>query len=312
MCIREIDQIGKSKKVARDKKIKAIHSHKTKSEVRKISKQFANYVRSEFDIKKLHNVTQEHYKSFLDSKSHTSLDYRRSIETHLRLLQKGLNKRSERFSKEQVQFVTEKRLIPSKNRNEGIRNRSLSLRDINIIKSNVSSQNVLNSINLMHNLGLRVSGSVSVKVGDVNFENGTLAVTEKGGRTRSVPIPGKFKSGLADMVQGKEADDRIVPMTATSVSNEIKRAAKAQNVTAYSGTHAFRHTYARNQVNRLMTPEEKQLFNRCLEQYKQGKGFDYGVHNQALYDSMKSKMDQVHAWIGHGENRFDLASRYMS
>lgn len=309
MCIREIDMIGKSKLEARRKGIKGIHSYKTKKEVLKISKQFANWARSERGIKNLHDLTQREYIDFLDSKSHTSLDYRRGIETHLRLLQEGLNKRAERFGKEKVQFITTQRLISPRNRSEGISDRSMSLRDIDAIKSKVSS-NVRNSIELMHRMGFRVSGSVSIKVKDVYLEKGYISVVEKGGRYREVPIPKGFEKTLARMMVGKVASDRLVPIKARTVQNAVNKASKELGI-KNNGTHAFRHTYARNRVKELMTKEEQALFHKCLSRYEEGKNFDYGVHDRKLYDSMKAKMDQIHAELGHGKNRFDLAIRYM-
>lgn len=309
MCIKEIDMIGKSKREAKENGIKGIHSYKTKKEVLKISKQFANWARAEHSIKNLHDLTEIEYKAFLDSKSHTTADYRRGIETHLRLLQEGLNKRSERFGKEMVQFTTENRLIASRNRLEGISDRSMSLKDINTLKIN-TSENVRNSIELMHNLGLRVSGSVSVKVENVNFGSKKVYVTEKGGRSRYVSIPKGFEKALAEMVEGKNPEDRIVNITARAVQNEVNKVSKKLGI-KNTGTHAFRHTYARNRVEQLMTEEEKNLFDKCISRYAENKNFDYGVKNRELYNSVKSKMDQIHRELGHGKNRFDLAVRYM-
>jgi len=311
MCIREVDRIGVSKKAARKQGMKFIHSKKVKNEVRKISMQFANYVRDNFDIKKLHNVTQEHYKAFLASKSHTTLDYRRGIETHLNLLQKGLQRRSERFGKEQVQFVPEKRLIPSRGRLEGVSDRSIKNASvIERLKENVS-RNVSNSIDLMHRMGFRVDGVVSIKVKDVDFEKGVVGVTEKGGRHREVPIPKGFEKKLAGMIEGKETHERLVPIKKGTVSDAIKEASRKINMQDYTGTHAFRHTYCRDRVDEIMTKGEKELLQRCLSQYAAGKNFNYGVHDQELYNSMKTKIDQIHAEVGHGKNRFDLALRYM-
>nr|WP_176705029.1 hypothetical protein [Bacillus sp. B-3] len=56
-----------------------------------------------------------------------------------------------------------------------------------------------------------------------------------------------------------------------------------------------------------MTKEEKELFEKCLARYAEGKRFDYGVHDRKLYNSMKEKMDSVHAELGHGKNRFDFS-----
>lgn len=113
------------------------------------------------------------------------------------------------------------------------------------------------------------------------------------------------------MIEGKEYHERLVPIKSGTVSDAVKKASEKLNVKNYTGTHAFRHTYARNRVNELMTKNEMNLFQRCLSQYLMGKDFNYGVHDRDLYNSMKSKMDKVHKEIGHGSNRFDLALRYM-
>jgi len=312
MSIREVDLIGVSKHEARKKDIKGIHSKKTKNEVRKISMQFANFVRDEFGVKKLFQMKEEHYKAFMASKSHLSLDYQRGIETHLRLLQEGLNKRAERFKKPKTYFCTEKRLIPPRSRLEGVSDRSIKNPDIIRQLKGKVSQNVSNAIDLMHKLGLRVSGATSVIVEDVKFDKGVVSIVEKGGRSREVPIPKGFEGALSKMVEGKEPHERLVPIKAGTVSDDIKQASKKLDIKSYTGTHAFRHTYARDRVEQLMTNDEKVLFKKCLSRYAAGKSFDYGVYDRELYDSMKNKMDQVHAELGHGKNRFDLAIRYMS
>lgn len=310
-CITQVDKIGTSKREARKQGIKnTIHGKKDKNEVRKISRQFVKWARFNHDVKNMHDLTEEHYRDFLKEKSHLSLGYQRSIETNLRSLQEGLKRYSERHDIKYNDFIPEKRLIAPANRLEGVSDRSVSLKDINAIKANVS-ENVRNSIELMHNMGFRVSGSVSIKVENINFDKGIVSVIEKGGRYREVSIPQGFEKTLAGMIEGKESHERLVPIKPGTVSDAVKKASEKLNVKNYTGTHAFRHTYARNRVNELMTKNEMDLFQRCLSQYATGKDFNYGVHDRELYNSMKSKMDQVHKEIGHGNNRFDLALRYM-
>lgn len=310
-CVREIDRIGVSKKSARKQGIKAIHSHKTKKEVLKIGKQFARWGRENYGIKNLHEFKEEHYIAFLESKSHTTLDYRRSIETHLRLVQEGLNKRSERFGKERAVFVPEKRLIESRGRLEGVRDRSYTKEEIRAIKEHVTPSTSL-SVSLMESLGLRVSESVQLRVEHVrgNYVRIQGDTITKGGRDRVIPIPESFQSELQKMCLGKKSWERLVPVTAGTVMNEVTAACRHLKIQS-DGTHGFRHSYARERVDQLMTQEEKKLFSNCMGRYAEGKQFDYGVHNRELYESMKGKMDRIHAELGHGKNRFDLAMRYM-
>lgn len=310
-CVREIDRIGVSKKKVRNEGIKAIHSHKTKKEVLKIGKQFARWGRENHGIKNLHEFKEQHYLDFLASKSNTTLDYRRSIETHLRLVQEGLNKRSDRLGKDRAVFIPKKRLIKPRGRLEGVSNRSYSERDVQAIRGRVTPA-VARSIALMRNLGLRVGESVQLRAehvqGDsIRIQDDTIT---KGGRDREIPVPPAFQKELQQMCFGKEMSERLVPLAAGTVMNEVKAACKKLNIKS-NGTHGFRHSYARVRMNQLMNEEEKSLFSRCMERYTEGKNFDYGIHNKELYESMKNKMDQVHRELGHGKDRFDLAARYM-
>ena len=310
-CVREIDRIGVSKKVARKQGVRAIHSHKTKKEVLKIGKQFARWGRENYGIRNLHEFKEQHYIAFLESKSHTTLDYRRSIETHLRLVQEGLNKRSDRFGKERAVFVPEKRLIESRGRLEGVSDRSYSAEEVQAIKEHVTPSAAL-SVSLMDGLGLRVGESVQLRVGHVqgNYVRIQDDTITKGGRDRVIPVPQSFQNELQKMCLGKEDWERLVPVTAGTVMNEVTAACRQLKIKS-NGTHGFRHSYARERVDQLMTEEEKTLFSSCMERYAEGKKFDYGVHNRELYESMKEKMDKVHAELGHGKDRFDLAVRYM-
>lgn len=311
MCIREIDMIGKSKRAAKKNGVKGIHSYKTKNEVLKIAKQFANWARSERGVKNLHDLTEADYQAFLESKAHTTLDYRRSIETHLRLLQEGLNRRAERYGKEAIRFVPEKRLIAPRRRLEAVSNRSYSEREVKAIKERVSPSTA-RAVALMRNLGLRVSESVQLRVehvqGDfIRIEGDTIT---KGGRDREIPIPASFQQELEQMCLGKTEGERLVPLMAGTVMDDVKEACRELNIKS-RGTHGFRHSYARERVQQEMTTEQKAMFERCLDRYAEGKKADYGVYDKELYDATKAIMDKIHGELGHGKNRFDLAVRYM-
>lgn len=321
LCIREIDQIGKSKREARKKNIKAIHGKRQKQHTRSDSRNFAKWVRSEYGIKHLHQLSEEHYKSYLKylEQRGISAGHRRNVETSLRLLQEGLNKRSERFGKEKVQFTPKKRITPSIKRGEGARNRSYTNQEIKALEKYISPS-VRDSVALMRNLGLRVEESTLVRVEHFDLRAGKMIIPEgetvtKGGRFRVVPIPEHFKSHLEKMLDGKQPHERLVNVTEKTVRNGVNVGFKKAGIEQKGrGCHGFRHTYARERVAMLMTEQEKKLFDRCLDRYLEGKRADYGIfkpEQRELYNSMKKKMDQVHGELGHGKNRFDLAVRYM-
>jgi len=312
-CITQIDKIGFSKKEFRENNIKAIHSYKTKDEVRKISRQFVNFTRDKFDIKNLHELKQEHYEIFLESKNNTSLGYQRTIETHLNLLQEGLNKYSERNGIETNTFCPGERIIKSATRGENVSNRALDIKKIENIKAE-SSLNTSNAVELMHGFGLRVEEATTVRVTDIDFQAKSIDILfGKGGRPRTIYFENKHIEKLEEMTKGKDLNDCLVPVSKTAVSNEIKKTANQLGYKNYTGTHSFRHSYARERLDVLMTREEKDLFEKQIKHYKDKKPFDYAIQKdkQELYNSMKSKIDQIHHELGHGNNRFDLALRYM-
>lgn len=312
MCIRKIDRIAVSKRNYRDNDKKHyIHSHAQKEKTERISKEFANFCRSTYDIRHLHNVTEEHYRHFLATKSETTLGHQRNIETALQQLQKGLKIRAERYDKEPTVFMTE-RLTPPAERDENVTDRSYTPEEIEKIKSGVTD-NTKTAIELMSNLGMRVHEAVAVKVENINFEDNRVSIIGKGGLYREIPFKDDFKAYLNDLTKSMDKSERLVKTAQNTVSDNCKKVADKIGVENWSGTHGFRHSYARNEINGTMTVEEKEKFVHCIENYAEGKRFDYGidVEKDKLYVQMKSKMDQVHKYLGHGENRFDLALRYM-
>lgn len=312
MSVRFADKIGQSKKGFRENGDEHfIHSHSQKTKVLQVGKEFANFCRDNYGVKKLHDVTKEHYRHFLATKHETSLGHQRNIETALQQLQKGLQERAIEYNKEPTFFMTE-RIVQSAERNENVADRSYTPEEIEKIKSGVSENSKV-AIELMQKTGMRVSEATSVKVENINFERGFVSVVGKGGLYREIPLESDFKGYLERLTENMYKHERLVKTTAKTVSNDCKSVADAEGVKSWSGTHGFRHSYARNEVDRLMSTEEKQMFERCIENYANGKQFDYAVRSEQreLYNSMKLKMDTVHKNLGHGKNRFDLALRYM-
>jgi len=312
-AVRFADKIGQSKKGFREQgKFNFIHSKSQKSKATRIGKEFANFCRENYGVRKLHNANEQHYRHFLATKHETSLGHQRNIETALQQIQKGLQERAEKYNKEFKPFMTE-RLIPTAKRGESVSDRSYTPEVINSIKNGGVTDNTKVAIELMSNLGMRVSEATSVKVENINFERSVVSVIGKGGLYREIPLENDFKQYLGHLTENMDKHERLVKTDAKTVSDNCKVIADKQDIKNWTGTHGFRHSYARNEVDRLMSREEKQMFERCIENYAGGKNFDYGIknHENELYNSMKSKMDAVHGNLGHGKNRFDLALRYM-
>ena len=97
----------------------------------------------------------------------------------------------------------------------------------------------------------------------------------------------KLESWIAD----KSPEARIVNVSYSTVRDGVNVACKRSGVEqAGRGCHGFRHTYARERMNQLMTTEQKQMMNRVLENRKLGRSADYGIlseHDKQLYIAAK-------------------------
>lgn len=328
--VKDMDRIGKSKVLAKRLfgETKGVHSVITKNELEKTVRNFTEWVREKHDVKRLVDIDEKHYREYLEvEKRHTKTSTKRTYESTLRLFQKGYKNYCEKNNLQVNEFVTEKRLISNRERSEGVSNRSMPNDNIKVLKSEISS-NSLKSADLMHNMGFRVEETTKLLVSDVDFKKGVINVTRdtaKGGRPRKVPIPKNFEGRLKEIIKGKESAERLVPIRPGTVSDNLRKVAQRNKIYCpkserenpkgrYTGTHALRHTYSRNERDRIMTSSEREMLNRCLNNYKDNKNFDYGIkkHERSMYNSMKSKVDEIHKSLGHGENRFDLALRYLA
>src|SRR5690625_5203933 len=90
-CVRFADKIGQSKKEFRknDKK-HFIHSHSQKKKVLQVGKEFANFCRDNYAVRKLHNVKEENYRNFLAIKHNLTLSHQRTIVSYLHQLKRSM------------------------------------------------------------------------------------------------------------------------------------------------------------------------------------------------------------------------------
>lgn len=327
VCLNEIDMIGKSKRDARQEGIKGIHSLKQKEHTLSACQNFVRWTRTKFGVKKVHELNQEHYKAYLAhlESEGRSLGHRRNVETAIKHLQNGLNARSTRFEKENVTFVPEGRVTPL-NASEGVSNRSYTDVEVKALLEHVPPS-TRDAVALMRGLGLRVRESANIRVEHfvrtgkgwrVQIDKG--AGITKGGRFRYFDVPKPFEKELERMLQGKDSLDRLVQIKVDtireSVSKGLKKAGIEQN---RRGCHGFRHAFARSRVETLfrergLGERGHQMMQRILVNREVGRQADYGilkVEDQQLYLEVRNVMDEVHAEIGHGANRWDLAMRYM-
>ncbi|AQQ55621.1 site-specific integrase [Planococcus lenghuensis] len=328
MCLKEIDRIGQSKRDAREAGTVGIHSLKQKAHTMSACQNFVKWTRDVHGVRKVHELTQEHYKAYIGhlEQQERSAGHRQNVETALKHLQRGLNARSERFGKEQVVFVSERRLTAPA-ASEGVSNRSYSNEEVRKLLKHVPATTA-DAVKLMRGLGFRVREAANVRTEHfVQKEAGGWRVQidqgagiTKGGRFRHFDVPKPFEQELERMLQGKRPEERLVPVQVDTIRQAVSKGLKTAGIEQNRrGCHGFRHAYARERIDILfrqrgLSDTGHTMMQRVLENRQEGKPADYGILTAAdkrLYAEVRGVMDRVHAEIGHGANRWDLAMRYM-
>lgn len=324
-----IDKIGVSKRTARKDGNSGIHSKKQKENTMSDCQNFVKWARSEHGVKSIAELNEGHYKRYIAflSKKGVSEGHRMNVETSLRILEKGFLKRSERFervSKTFEGFCPVKR-IETRTRGLDVRNRAYTPEEMRSIRDNVSPE-VAKAIDLMRELGLRVREATNIRVEHfiyqketnswkLEIKKGDGAGITKGGRKREITVPQQFEKRLEQLLKGKGEKERVVNVSYSTIRDGINVACKKAGINqAGRGAHGFRHAYARNRMNQLMTGEQKGMMQRIIDNCKVGRKADYSILSESdklLYNATKEVMDQIHGELGHGKNRWELAMRYM-
>ena len=273
-------------------------------------------------------LIQEHYKAYIGhlEQQGRSAGHRQNVETALKHLQRGLNVRSERFGKEPVVFVPERRLT-APSASEGVSNRSYSNEEVKRLLKHVPATTA-DAVKLMRGLGFRVREAANVRAEHfVQKETGGWHVQidqgagiTKGGRFRHFDVPKPFERELERILEGRQPEERLVPVQVDTIRQAVSKGLKTAGIEQNRrGCHGFRHAYARERISVLfqecgLGDGGHTMMQRVLENRIEGKPADYGIltaTDRRLYAKVRDVMDRVHAEIGHGANRWDLAMRYM-
>lgn len=325
--LQAIDKIGESKRDAKKNGTSGIHSKKQMANTMSDTQNFVKWCRSEHGVKSICELNERHYVSYIAhlGEKGVSQGHRVNVETSLRLLEKGFIERSKRFSDNafaSIKFCPERRLEKPLAGSD-VKNRSYKENEMQLIRENCSEE-VVKAVDLMREIGLRVKEAVNVRVEHfIPNDRGTgwcLTIFNgsgitKGGRFRQVDVPQRLEKRLESWMANKSPRERIVNVSYSTVRDGVNVACKRGGVEqAGRGCHGFRHAYARERMDQLMTSEQKQMMNRVLENRKIGRSADYGIlsdRDKQVYTEAKKTMDQIHSELGHGKNRWALAMRYM-
>lgn len=264
-----------------------VYSYAHRKNLIEFGTQFANYCKSEFNIKQLKDINQTHIDSFLKHKATTCADTTlKTYYQHISKLNKCVNASFSSCKADWTKGV----MIPQGSNNTKQRDAKISRESMDKVLNNLDMKiDSHRGIFIAEALGTRVEETVTMRARDIDIEKGIVYIPKgnaKGGREREVPIP-EDKLETFKAFKEEFGDSRIVDIHKDSVNEEFRELRKELDIHDLDGTksgiHAIRKLYATEHFEELVS---------------QG-------------------MDEKQAWdatsdlIGHGENRNDLFKAYV-
>ncbi|TRM08323.1 tyrosine-type recombinase/integrase [Lentibacillus cibarius] len=333
-ALKKINFIGQSKKEFRDlDQDTGIHSRSQIKHAYSVNMQFAEWAKQEKGVKNVFQLKRSHYRDYIAMKEAegVSKGHLINIETNLRLLAKGMNEVSRQKGVRDRDWIPKERLIVTTER-EQARDRSYTEQEVQQMRENISDS-AKPAFDFQNAFGLRLRESANVKVAHIVERDGKLyfeAVSDKeslntakgvtkAGRGRVASCRPKYEDRVREWIKNKKEHEYISPVRYNTLKDAYYRAAGKADIENYTGSHGFRHSYAREQLKSMLQEKgiyEKgqQMIERMLDNRSLGYRKDYGVSSseRVLYREVNRCIDRVHADLGHGRGRIDLVAIYMS
>lgn len=324
-AIKKINMIGVSKKGLRDAKAETgIHSISQVKHALSVSQNFAEWAKEQ-GVKDLFQLKRSHYRDYITHKQAEGVSngHLINIETNLRLLEKGMNGISREKGFSERNWTPKTRLIDTNSR-EKPQDRSYSSEEMKVYLNKLSSNARVGGV-LQAAFGVRLREAANTKVAHIVEKEGRLfweassdkqalnaaqGVT-KAGRARLTPCRPGYEAQVRELIQGKEPGQYVVLVRYNTLKSAYNRA-------GMKGSHAFRHTYAREMLRselqaRGIEHEGRAMIQRMVENREAGYRKDHLVtrEERPLYREVSAAMDQIQNYLGHGSGRIDLVEVYL-
>jgi integrase len=326
-ALKEINHIGKSKRDARDKGDRGnIHSYKQLEHDYSNAMEYGKWLRSSRG-KGLYQANKTDYRDYIAHKSETcSKGHVINIETSLRHLSKGMNKVSDKHGRKHREWVPKQREVSSRDR-EKPTDRSYTPREVERIRERLpSSGKTRDSLDMQNAFGMRLDEVSRATTNNFETRDGRTCLKikdgdkiAKGGRGRTTPCRPEYEKQVREIIarNGGEGSGQYVGAKYETAKSAYRTAAEKAEVN-YNGSHGFRHSYARAELDRRLeesgiAENGREVIDIMLENKDNGirKDIGFAPEEKELYKEVNSIIDKVHETLGHGKGRIDLVAVYM-
>jgi len=323
-AFKAIDGVGQSKKEARKKGLKKVHSKKQQRENKSAANGFIEFLAQE-GIYNLRDLTPYHHHKYIEQKKNegVSIGHLRNIETALNFLQVGLNTLEERKGLELTTFYKGRLIRKVENKYQ---DRSYTEEEyLTILKELKYPYNVgwflgyccglrakeLANIRKEHFMKVKKQYIIHIKAG---------AGITKGGRPRMVIVDEEHTPFIDYFL--KDIDDHEKVMRGKSdqdLRNHVLRIKKDKGMdyTDRRGLHGLRHSFARNRLQAIIEEEQDDesaaVYKKLKTHFRKYNNLhvNWSKEEKEIYHRLLVYADVVHAELGHGKGRSDLLKRYL-
>ena len=281
----DFDSVGKRefKELGQNKEF--IFSRRTAENTVEKSKTFTKFLKENYNIKYVRDITPEMAKSFLDSRntqnqktisSYKNMLYKVNVAIQRKFCCQGFyNSDVENYKIENSEKSNSKRLYTNE-----------QIKQILNVDSKYS-----NELKFMSIVGVRVHELCNIKVKDFDLKNLTVYVEGKGGRPSFRPILPTEINFIKELIKCKGQDERVFKLplnekkTRSIIGNEIRRITKFLDFPVSSKCHEFRKYAAQSYFHYLV--------------------------NSCGYSVRDAEEITVSKLLSHGSNREDLKNIYL-
>lgn len=255
-----------------------VKSLAAKKSLNEFSHDFASFIRSEYHIKRVADITPDMCQHYLDSKleSGISLESAYTYRSYLSKLSKCVN-RAYGIHTDYSVTVDESKVQNT----DTIKQYSFTKEEMERILDAPRSCASLNALKFAYKTGVRVNTLERLEVRHIDFQKGEILVfKDKGSRSRILSMDEQTARLLRECIKGKNPQDKVFGILKGSVNKYLRRRCEKLHITTpdgrtKSGVHSIRKLWA--------------------EEHSKIHGKESALKN-----------------LGHGEKRSDLCSVYLS
>lgn len=226
-----------------------VKSLSAKSNLKDFAHDFSTYIRQEYSVKQIKEITPEMCDGYIKSKYDTcSLKTIKTYQSNLLKLSKCANKTFNIRTDFSVS-VDESKI----EKTETIKQYSFTNEEMQKILAAPRPSASLNALKFAYMTGVRVNTLERLEVRHINFKDNEITIfKDKGGRTRIIKMNEDTAKLLKEQIKGKNPQDKVFNIKKNSVNKYLRRRCEKLNIRTAdgskikSGVHSIRKLYCEN------------------------------------------------------------------